>query len=251
MAAGGIWPGGDSDRRYATVTDLAPAPAVLRNALGQIVPTVTDADGIVRAAAPNGRLVVAPGQTIASAWGNTTYDQTMQTFASAADRTNQWPAPTEGAQSWLVDSHTPWVFRGGVWRGIPMGWIASIVGPASMVSVGTTLAPVLSLSAPLIAGRRYRAFCQVASSQQTANGQPMSQLNSGNPANIPAGIVRPYWSGVSGNWLQTAAIVGVGVWVFVAAATATETFTFSAMTSAGTNQTGANSAQIAVEDIGS
>ena len=95
------------------MTDTAVQRGLLRNALGEVVPVVTDDEGVIRAAAPNGRLIVAPGQTIASAWGNTTYDQTVQTYANAADRTNQWPAPNEGAVSWLMDSHSPWIYRGG------------------------------------------------------------------------------------------------------------------------------------------
>lgn len=152
-------------------------PGVLVNAAGDEVPTETDPAGIVRAAAPNGRLVVAAGQTIASAWGNTTYDQTMQTFASAADRTNQWPAPNDGALSWLVDTRTPWVFRAGAWRGIPLGYLATATGPASQVDCGTALVTIVSLSFPVVLGRRYRLTALINGNTITAAGAPTAKFS--------------------------------------------------------------------------
>lgn len=44
-----------------------------------------------------GRKTVAPHQTIASQWGNWAWDQTVQCFATTADRTSQFPNPPIGA----------------------------------------------------------------------------------------------------------------------------------------------------------
>lgn len=44
-----------------------------------------------------GRKTVAPGQTIASQWGNWVWDQSIQTFATLADLQTQFPNPPRGA----------------------------------------------------------------------------------------------------------------------------------------------------------
>ena len=140
------------------MTDTAPPPrgawrrAPLRNTLGEVVEVVDDDQGR-RATAP-GRLVVVSGQTIASAWGNTTYDQTTQVFATAADRSNQWPAPNDGAMSYLADTGTPWQYRAGAWHGIPLGYMASGYGPVGGNIDCTTAAirPCAALPCPLCQG---------------------------------------------------------------------------------------------------
>ena len=60
-------------------------------------PLINEAGLEVSAFAATGRLVVHPGDTILSTWGNTTYDQTVQTYLSTTDRDAQWPAPKDGA----------------------------------------------------------------------------------------------------------------------------------------------------------
>ena len=62
-----------------------------------------------------GRLIVAPGDTVASVWGNTTYDQTMQVFLNPLDRDTQWPSPHDGATCYTVDTGTAWIRKSGVW----------------------------------------------------------------------------------------------------------------------------------------
>ena len=97
----------------AQVRDLV---AKLRNRLGLVVPSAEDDDGMrVSALAATGRLVTAPGQTIASAWGNTTYDQTTNVFTSAADRDAQWTAPKEGARCFLLDTHLQYIRHTAGW----------------------------------------------------------------------------------------------------------------------------------------
>ncbi|HEY7487132.1 MAG TPA: hypothetical protein VH912_21935 [Streptosporangiaceae bacterium] len=71
---------------------------------------------------PTGRIQVAPGQTIVSAgWGNPLWDHSVQAFASAADRDNQFPAPQPGAMSFTEDTKTLWVFVSGAWVPVPTG----------------------------------------------------------------------------------------------------------------------------------
>ena len=117
-----------------TTTDLAPTDAAalldqaiaalkvrpLRNALGMAVEAVVGPDGALRAAGPSGRLVVAPGQTVSSAWGNTVFDNSVICFASAADRDTQWPAPHAGAVCYTLDTRSMWNHDGTAWvlRGV-------------------------------------------------------------------------------------------------------------------------------------
>ena len=64
---------------------------------------------------PAGHQVVAPGQTIGSEWGNAVWNQSMNRFASPADRDTQWPTPPNGAVCVTLDTGTPWFRYNGVW----------------------------------------------------------------------------------------------------------------------------------------
>jgi len=90
-----------------------------------------------------GRKVVAPGEIVASTWGNLLWDQSIQQFENAADRDAQFPAPKAGALVYLADTGTYWrKFAAGWGRLGPVGGIASINVPAgtSPASVVTTFA---------------------------------------------------------------------------------------------------------------
>jgi hypothetical protein len=65
-----------------------------------------------------GRRVVAPGQQIASDWGNKAWDQTVQCFASAADRDTQFPTASlhPGAITYQEDSKQVTIWNGSAWR---------------------------------------------------------------------------------------------------------------------------------------
>src|SRR5215471_21190736 len=120
MPTAGIWPYGDGDAMTDGASLLEAALAKLKlqpivNALGQAAEVVLR-DGIMTLAAPVGRLVVAPGQSIASAWGNATFDQTIMCFNSTADRDNQYPAPHEGSECFTNDTKTVWRYANGAWR---------------------------------------------------------------------------------------------------------------------------------------
>jgi hypothetical protein len=66
-----------------------------------------------------GRKTVVVGQVIDPVtWGNPLWDQSVQTFASAADRTAQFPAPKQGAVTWLEDVKRLEVHNGTTWVGV-------------------------------------------------------------------------------------------------------------------------------------
>lgn len=92
-------------------------------------PLINEAGLEVSAFAATGRLVVNPGDTILSTWGNTTYDQTVQTYLSTTDRDAQWPAPKDGAVAYTQDTGTVWVRRAGLW--------AQLAGPPPPVTSGS------------------------------------------------------------------------------------------------------------------
>lgn len=68
-----------------------------------------------------GRKTVVVGQVIDPVvWGNPLWDQSVQTFASAADRTAQFPAPLLGAVTYLEDVKQLQRYDGP--SGSPSGW---------------------------------------------------------------------------------------------------------------------------------
>ena len=69
--------------------------------------------------APTGRKTVAPGQPISSSsWGNLVWDQSIECFASAADRDNQYPqaARHPGAPVYLEDVKVLQYWDGAAWQ---------------------------------------------------------------------------------------------------------------------------------------
>jgi hypothetical protein len=98
---------------------------------------------------PTGRIQVAPGQTIVSAgWGNPLWDHSVQCFASAADRANQFPAPQPGAVSFTEDTRTLWVYVNGAW--VPVPTTASAAG-SLVISVSNSASGTATVTFP--AGR--------------------------------------------------------------------------------------------------
>ena len=104
-----------------TATDITDLDALLDALEARAVeraaatPLLNAAGVPVALAAATGRLVVNPGDTIASLWGNTTYDQTIQVYTSTADRDAQWPTPHDGALAYTTDTGNVWLRRVGVW----------------------------------------------------------------------------------------------------------------------------------------
>jgi hypothetical protein len=79
--------------------------------------------------ASTGRLIVNPGDMIASQWGNTTFDQTMEVFDTALSRDSQWPTPHDGALCYTIDAQLPWIRRSGAWQ--------VLYGPPPAVTAGS------------------------------------------------------------------------------------------------------------------
>lgn len=111
-----------------------------------------------------GRKTVVVGQVIDPVtWGNPVWDQSVQSFASAADRTTQFPAPQKGAKTFLED-----VNRWEGWDGTrwvpepfqpPAGWNAPVVGANN--------------------GRPVEAFCWTANAATNASGDVSLALPAG------------------------------------------------------------------------
>jgi hypothetical protein len=92
------------DRLLARAAEREPPPLV--NAAGEEVNPL----------APAGRVTVHPNDLIASTWGNLVYGQSVNAFASTADRDAQWPAPADGAVCYTVAELTFWCRASGVWQ---------------------------------------------------------------------------------------------------------------------------------------
>lgn len=65
---------------------------------------------------PPGRQTVAPGELIASDWGNAVWDQSVVHFTDALQRDSQWPNPPEGAFCYLDSTRSHLTYRDGGWR---------------------------------------------------------------------------------------------------------------------------------------
>jgi hypothetical protein len=187
--------------------------------------------------AATGRLTVNPGDTVASTWGNTTFDQTVECFDTAAARDAAWPTPHDGAVCYLLDSQTPWLRRSGAWVGLPLGNIAYLAGPATQVVLGASLATIMTLTASLVAGRKYKLTCNAMGAQQTAAGTGYFNLANG-PGRFTTFSALPaggFWNGAT-------------VFTLLPSTTGPVTFTLGGQTSAGSMNVGANYCNIAVDD---
>jgi hypothetical protein len=90
-----------------------------------------------------GRLHVNPGDTIASTWGNSVFDQSVNQFASIADRDAQWASPPDGALCYTASEKTLWARLSGAWlRLIPQGVKARAYRQAAWTSGGGSAAIV-------------------------------------------------------------------------------------------------------------
>ena len=208
----------------------------LRNAAGDVVTP----------RASTGRLTVNPGDVIASVWGNTTYDQTIQAFDTPAARDAQWPTPKDGAAAYTADTGALWVRRAGAWVSPPRGLVGVATGPAAQTDVSAQTVMV-SLTVPLVAGRRYRATAQTWTIQQTSTGNPIAMFADTLALLPPSGSLRLMsLVGVA----ASGGAPGAGSWTFTAAASGNDTFNLTGQTSAGTLRFPANSSQITVTDIG-
>lgn len=206
----------------------------LTNLAGAVVP---------RAGTTTGRLQVAPGQTISSVWGNTLFDQSMECFANVADRSAQWTTPHEGALSWLADSSTPWAYRNGVWKGLPLGPLVSAVGPASQTDCAAATTTLLTVTLPVVAGRRYRA-CGYGFGTQVTN-------TATNYLGVVDGDGTQFRFLTNYNITANTACYGIGSFMYTPATSKTATFTYFGFSSVAALRVTANVCQLQVDDIGS
>ena len=205
-------------------------------------PLINAAGDEVTPYAATGRLIVNPGDVIASVWGNTTFDQTVQAYDTAASRDAQWPTPKDGAVCYTVDAVALWLRRAGAWVGIPAGWLAGAVN-ATTVNCGSASTTVMSLTYPAVTNRHYRVDAIINGNQASAAGSISAQL--GDDA---TGLAQPFAT-------ATAAAAGqnfarAGFHVFKSPSTRTGTVTLYASTSAGTLTTTAGYSRLEVSDLG-
>jgi hypothetical protein len=134
------------DRLLARAAEREPPPLV--NAAGEEVNPL----------APAGRVTVHPNDLIASSWGNLVYGQSVNAFASTADRDAQWPAPADGAACYTVAELTFWCRASGVWQrlgptvkpaSVYMGKAAAGY-PVSTQTLFTGTLPALSVPGTLV-----------------------------------------------------------------------------------------------------
>jgi hypothetical protein len=205
------------------------------NALGQEINAL--------AGTPLGHVTVSPGQTIASSsWGNPVWNQSIQCFASTSDRDAQWPTPTDGAMCYTVDTQSFWQYRATLgWKSPPRGLIGSATGPASTLVV-TASQTVCTLTANVVAGRKYRLYCYARGVQQTAAGLVIFVATTADLANF-----RPLESYVA---VANASVGGGSSALVSPVATGARTFTMTGTTNGGTLQVGASQCEMSLEDLG-
>jgi hypothetical protein len=140
-----------------------------------------------------GRRTVAPGQDIASDWGNTVWDQSVQQFASAADRSTQFPAPKAGAVSWLDDVKQLETYNGTAWvgTGAAVSYTATVIG-ATVASPGAN-----GYTQPLVIPARTFPWIAVVS------WGGLCSVPAGTTAEVQAwknGVMWAYTRGLPGGW---------------------------------------------------
>jgi hypothetical protein len=108
-----------------------------------------------------GRVAVAPGEPVASQWGNLTFDQSAICFASAADRDAQWATPHPGAICYTEAEATHWARNATAWVALGAGASSrhACRGYPSAYSTGAAGTPSLVICAnlPINQGAAYNA----------------------------------------------------------------------------------------------
>lgn len=93
-----------------------------------------------------GRKQVAAGQTIQSIpWGNPVWDQSVQNFASSADRLNQFPTPQKGAVWYLEDTRRWQCWDGQAVATLPAGISQRLTNAAVTYSTQSVWYPMQGL----------------------------------------------------------------------------------------------------------
>lgn len=124
----------------------------------------------------------------------------------------------------------------------PRGWVAGVTGPATAISAGATQTTILTVSGPVIAGRRYRISVLANGAQSAVAGSARAQM-----LDDQGGV----WS-LAYNYAIPASgfLLTPGHYYMTATSTRTATWQFVALTTAGTLTFSANLNQMWVEDMG-
>lgn len=155
-----------------------------------------------------GRKTVVVGQVIdPTVWGNPLWDQSVQTFASAADRLAQFPAPRQGAMVWLEDlkrfegyNGAAWVPVSGIWQDYVPAWLAGGVG----VNVGAAPGAVTGRYERIGNTVHAKILCGVGAGW-AAPGAVGTQWTWGLPPGLPADGVWTAYGWLNGPVIQIAA----------------------------------------------
>jgi hypothetical protein len=131
----------------------------------------------------------------------------------------------------------------------PRGFITLGIGP-SVQTDATTNSAVVTLSVPVIAGRRYRVWAFSNTTQITASGSPRTWITpTGGPVtpDLPGTLMVTY----STSMAASNTLVGMAGHTFTATANGVATFTLNLGSTAGGLRANVNSCQMHAEDIGS
>ena len=157
----------------------------------RVAELLRDAEVVEPFAIPNpaGHVVVAPGQTIGSDWGNAVWNQSVQRFASIADRDAQFTAPVDGAVCYTIAESAHWRRQGGRWLTIGTAMLAFATnGVQGQVGTGETV--FLQTDITLASPRKLRVTSFVAGTE-TVGGTYMtfrllvSAVQAGQPSSQP------------------------------------------------------------------
>lgn len=127
----------------------------------------------------------------------------------------------------------------------PRGWVAQALGPASAVNI-TGGVVVASVTAPVVAGRRYRITCFGWGQQITAVG-PAAYWTLASAANIDSTQGR-FVHDV--NVPVASYVKGTGVYTYLATASGSQTWALQGFSNGGALAVAVNACFVAVEDIG-
>jgi hypothetical protein len=128
----------------------------------------------------------------------------------------------------------------------PRGYTGSAIGPATQINIGGTATNVVSLTASVVAGRRYRLSLFAFGQQLTAQGTSWFTLATANNIDSIQGRFAQLF-----NLPINAYLVGSAVFMYSPAASGSQTWTIQGLAAAGTLQVNANNCVIILEDMGS
>lgn len=124
----------------------------------------------------DGRNQVVPDTPIASQWGNSIADRTVQSYDSVADRDNRWVAPQPGSVCYTVVEDEFWIRVAGVWKLLPYGYLTHADGPPATKTVHTAYEPLVTVNFAAKTGRVYQFTGHAAGTQVLKGGSGYSRL---------------------------------------------------------------------------